>query len=214
MIERRVVLSADLASHCSPPFSSSLSGFFGTGGAARSGFGIAEDIVAEPDQIVLHHRPHGFGLGDAVPVALVHDHLDRHAAVLESLAQLIAVRDRHPAVELAVLDERRRRRLLDVGHGRSLGVDRRVGHGVGPQVLDRERRDVGVVVVGRPIGDPRADRDGLERFGRCRQECRDIAALAPTHAADTARVDPALFDQIRRHPRGRPKRRRRRGCDS
>ena len=142
------------------------SNYLSGGGRGREvGLRVAEDIVAEPGEVVLHDRPHGFGLRDPVAVALVDDHFHRHAAVLEPLPELVGVGDGHPPVELAVLDEGRRLGFLDVGHGRGELVDLRVVGRVGPEIVDRERGDVGVVIIRRPIGDAGADRNGLEPVG-------------------------------------------------
>src|SRR6185436_7926146 len=49
---------------------------------------IAPDVVIEERQVVLHHRPLRAGLGDAMAEALVDDHVDRYAAILEPLPEL------------------------------------------------------------------------------------------------------------------------------
>src|SRR5262249_21427789 len=64
------------------------------------------------------------------------------------------------------------------------------------ECLDRERGDVGVVIVGRPVGDAGADGDGGEAVRRGGQEGRDVAPLAPAHAADLGGIDPAELDEV------------------
>ena len=195
-----------------PPMSDSPRQGSGQRGVGEVRQRVLPQVVIEPLQVVPHHGAHGLRLVDAVAEALVDDHRHRHAAVFQPLPQLVRVGDRHAAVVLAVLDQRRRLRLHDVRHRRRLLVDRRVGGRVLAEVLDRERRDVGVVVVGRPVRDAGAHRDRREAVGRRRQERRDVAALAPAHAADARRIDPALARRGGRCPRRRPTRRRRRGC--
>jgi hypothetical protein len=62
--------------------------------------------------------------------ALIDDQLRRDVVVLETVIQLEGVGQRHALIGGAVLDERRRLRLLDVGNRRRLRVDLRSSHGV------------------------------------------------------------------------------------
>src|SRR5262249_50144386 len=64
------------------------------------------------------------------------------------------------------------------------------------ECLDRERGDVGVVIVGRPVRDTGADGNGGEAVRRGRQEGRDVAPLAPAHAADLGGIDPPELDEV------------------
>ena len=72
--------------------------------------------MIEPRQVVLHHGAHRFWFGDAVAEAFVDDHLDFHAAIFQTLPQLVSVGYGHAAIEFTVLDKRRRLRGFDVGH--------------------------------------------------------------------------------------------------
>ena len=95
-----------------------------------------------------------------------------------------------------MLNQRRRLRLLDVGDRRGLRVDLRIVPRRRLQVLPREWVDVGVDVVGHPVGDAGADRDRLEPRRVVRgEERRDVAALAPAHRADPRRIDQPLRNQ-------------------
>src|SRR5215208_6083600 len=79
---------------------------------------LLEQVLIEPLDVVLHRGP--VTLRFRWPVAdaaepLIDDQLRRHLVVLKPLVQLVRVRQRHALVGGAVLDERRRLRLLDVG---------------------------------------------------------------------------------------------------
>src|SRR5580704_5921950 len=65
---------------------------------------VAPEVVVEPGEIVLHDGTLGARLGDAVAVALIHNHFNLDAAILQPLAQLVGVGDRHAFVIFAVLD--------------------------------------------------------------------------------------------------------------
>src|SRR5260370_40442455 len=94
-----------------------------------------------------------------------------------------------------MLDERGRFGLRDVADWRSLLVDFRIVPRRGVQILRRERRDVRIGVVGHPVGNSRADRDGLEAVARCGAERGNVSALAPAHRAYAGFVHPALGDE-------------------
>jgi len=152
--------------------------------------------VAEPFEIVAHDGARRPRLADAVAEALVHHHRHRHAPVFEALAQLIGIGDGDAPVVLAVLDQGGRLRLPDVAHGRGEAVDLRVVHWIVAEIVEREGSDVGVVVVGRPVGDAGAHRDGGETVRGRSEERRDVAALAPAHAAHPPGIHPPLRHQV------------------
>ena len=157
---------------------------------------LIPDVASEPVEILLHRGAIGFRLGQAVAEALEDRQLHRHVLIAQALIQLERIRNRHPRVSVAVLDQRRRLRLLDVGHRRRVGVDLRIVPRRRLQVLPRERVDVGVDVIRHPVRDAGADRDRLEPIGVARrQERGDVAALAPAHAADAIAIDEALLHQ-------------------
>src|SRR6266403_89924 len=100
---------------------------------------------------MLHHRAHRFWFGDAVPEAFVDDHLDFHAAILQTLSEFVSIRDWHAAIQLAVLNQRWRPRVFDITHRRSLRINLWIHSWIVAEIIDRERRDVGVVVIGGPV---------------------------------------------------------------
>ena len=144
----------------------------------------------------MHGGAVGLRLVEAVSEALEDRQLHRRVLIAQSLIELERVRDRHARVLIAVLDQRRRVRLLDVGHRRGVRIDLRIVPGRRLQVLPRERMNVGVDVVRHPVGDAGADRDRLEAIGMPgRQERRDVTALAPAHAADAIAIGQPLLHQ-------------------
>ena len=152
--------------------------------------------MIEPGQIMLHHGAHRFWLRNAVTEAFVDDHLNFHAAIFQALPQFVRVGDRHAAIELAMLNQCGRLRIFHIRHRRSLLINQRVFRRIFAQIIDCERRDVGVVVVGRPVRDSRAHGDRREAIARGRQKRRDVAALAPAHANDFGLINPAFANQI------------------
>src|SRR6185503_5663898 len=101
----------------SPPPRPVWSSFGAAAQGRLGGQGLAPDVVREPVEVVLQDGAVGLRLGDAVAVAGVDDHGGGHALVAQSAVELVRVGDRNPPVVLAVLDQRRRLRLLDIGHG-------------------------------------------------------------------------------------------------
>ena len=144
----------------------------------------------------MHHGSLRTRLGDPVAKAFVDDQLRFDAPVFEALAQLVGIGDRHAAIEFAVLDQRRRACLLDVRHRRGLLVHRRIVDRIVAEILNRERRDVGVVVVRRPVRDTGTNRDRLEPIARCREEGGNVAPLAPAHARDALWIHPSLLHEV------------------
>src|SRR5882762_5229783 len=127
-----------------------------------------EQVLIEPLDVVVHRRAMALRLRGSMAdpaEALVHDQLRRDVVVLQALVQLVRIRQRHALVGRAVLNERRRLRLPDVGDGGGLRVNLRIVPRRRFQVLARERMDVGVDVVRHPVGDACAGRDRLEPRG-------------------------------------------------
>src|SRR5262252_10445845 len=157
-----------------------------------------EHVLVEPFEVVVHRRAVALRLrrpvADAAK-AVVNDQLRRYVVVEQTAIELERVRQRHTLIGGAVLNERRRLRLLDVGNRRRLRVHLRIRPRRAFQILAGERRDVGVHVIGGPVGDAGADRDRLEARRVVRgEERRDVAALAPAHGADLRRIDQAFPD--------------------
>ena len=136
------------------------------------------------------------GLGDTVPEALINYQPRGDSPILQRLIQLIRIRNRHTLVEFAVLDQRRRFGAVDVGNWRCLAIDGQVVPRRRLQVLARERVDIGAYVVGHPIGDSGAYRDGAKAIAVAGDECGNVTALAPAHRAHAVAVDEPLADQI------------------
>ena len=135
-------------------------------------------------------------LVDPVTKAAIHYQFRGHPLIEQPLVQLVGILNRDSPVELAVLNQGRRLGLLDGRHRRGLLVDRHVVPRRGLEILPRERIDVRRDVIGHPIRDPGADRNGFEP-GRIRgQERRDVPALAPAHRGHFGAVDHALFNQV------------------
>ena len=63
------------------------------------------------------------------------------------------------------------------------------------QVLPRERRDVGVHVIGGPVGNARAYRYRFETIAEGCDVRGNVSALAPAHCAHAVLVDKAFRDQ-------------------
>lgn len=95
-----------------------------------------------------------------------------------------------------MLDERGCRSVVDIGHRRGLGINLRVTPWRGFEILPCKRMDIRIDIVGHPVADACTIRDGLEPIGVGSKESRDIAALAPAHAAHTIFIDKALIDEI------------------
>src|SRR5437660_4762301 len=74
---------------------------------------IAPEVMIEPGEVVLHDGAHRPGLGNRMAEAFVDDHLDADTFILQCLSQLVSIRDRHATIEFAMLDERRRARVLN-----------------------------------------------------------------------------------------------------
>src|SRR5262249_55610970 len=116
-----------------------------------------EQVLVEPLQIVLHRRAMALGFRRTMSdtsKALIHDELRRDVIVLQALIELVRIRQRHALVRRAMLDERRRLRLFDVGDRRRLRVNLRIVPRRGLQVLPREPVDVGVHLVRHPAPNP------------------------------------------------------------
>ena len=65
---------------------------------------LVPDVVGEPVEVVLEDGAVRLRLRDPVPEAGIDDHAGGHVLVAQPAVQLVAVRDRHPLVRLAVLD--------------------------------------------------------------------------------------------------------------
>ena len=91
------------------------------------------------------------GLVDSMAEAFVHNHLHRHAPIFQRLSQLIGVRDRYSLIQLAVLNQRRRLRFVDIRDRRSLLIDLRITPRRGFQILPSERVNVSVNVISHPV---------------------------------------------------------------
>src|SRR6266550_8309822 len=63
------------------------------------------DEALEPFQIALHHVELKLRLTDRVSLPRIDDHRDRNVAPLQRRVELVALRDRHALVVLAMLDE-------------------------------------------------------------------------------------------------------------
>ena len=96
---------------------------------------------------MLHDGAHRFGFRNRVAEAFVDDHLDADTFVLQRLSQLVSIGDSYATIEFAMLNERRRARVLDVGNWRGLLVDHRIVHRILSEIVNCERRDVRVVVI-------------------------------------------------------------------
>ena len=93
--------------------------------------------MVEPTEVVIHHGAHRFGFGDRMAKAFIDDHLNAHALVFQRLPQLVSVGDGNAAIEFAMLNERRRTRVLDVGNRGRLLVDLRIVNRILAQIVDR-----------------------------------------------------------------------------
>src|SRR5688500_5791708 len=67
---------------------------------------LIPDIAGEPIQILLHCGAVGLRLRQAVAEAFEDRQLHGHVLIAKSLIQLERIRNRHPRVVLAVLDQR------------------------------------------------------------------------------------------------------------
>src|SRR5262245_32287246 len=84
-----------------------------------------EHVLIEPLEVVLHRRAVALRLRWSVTdaaEALIDNQLGRHVVVAQPLIELVGVRQRHALIRRAMLNERRRLRLLDVRDRRRLRV--------------------------------------------------------------------------------------------
>lgn len=149
---------------------------------------LPPNVLVEPLPIVPQRGQSFFGFVDAVPKSLVHDQFGGHLIVLQTLQQFVRIRNRHPAVKFAVLNQGRGFGVFDVGHRGGFAVNFRVTPGGGLQILPREGMDIGAHVIGHPVGNTRTYRDGFETVGIRGQKSRNVAILAPAHTAHTVGV--------------------------
>ena len=92
---------------------------------------VAPDVVGEPVPVFLGYGALLFGLGDGMAEAFVENEFHGDAAILESAIEFERIGDGNALVFAAVLDQRRRVRVVDVSDGRGLAVNfRDRSHGV------------------------------------------------------------------------------------
>jgi len=76
----------------------------------------ALDTLIHEKRVPIMVATSGLRLGQAVAEPLEDRQLHRHVLIAQTLVQLERIGNRHPRIVLTVLDQRRRARLLDVGH--------------------------------------------------------------------------------------------------
>jgi len=114
--------------------------------------GFIPDVVVEPIPVGLLQRLLRLGLVYAVAEAAVENHARLDVLVLQTTIQLVTVWHRYALVVAALLNQRRRFRLLDGGDRRSLGVNLRIIPRRGVQILPGERRLCGMAGANFAIG--------------------------------------------------------------
>src|SRR5262249_14143808 len=156
---------------------------------------LTPDPLPKPLIILLHQCALLFWLVDAVAESFEHHHLHRDTFVFKGLSKLVAVRDRHTFVELAMLNQRRSPSIVHIADRRRLSIDLGIFPRRGLQILTGEGMNVGVDVVCHPIGYARTHRHGTKSIAVGSNERRDVATLTPSHGSHSVAIDHALCDQ-------------------
>lgn len=135
-------------------------------------------------------------LTEAVALTRVDHQLRLHTGMAQSPVELVALRNRHPHVLLAVPDQSGRRRLLDEGHRGSAPVRFRFVIGGSAQVqLEEGRGDVGLGMEGEQVGQSAAADGCLEATGLCDRPGGQVAAVTGSVGSQSVRISDAAVDE-------------------